>query len=150
MFKKLVLSTALASVLMVGCTTTTPSSTAIHEVQNTPVKPVKLVVPMTKIKPASNVKPKPPATLSPVVSMKGQDRAKLLACVDLVKHNIMRPDTIQPNLSKIKITTNKKRMTTVKMPFSALSMKNEGRDDFMVATCKFPKTGEGSVTMASI
>lgn len=149
MFEKAILVT-VASLLTIGCGTASPDANRIHAVQNLPVEPPKSVVPMVRVTPSAAAKVRPPATMSPVVVMEGQDRAKLLACIDLAKPDLVRPDTIEPNLSKTKITTNSKGVTTVKMPFSALNVNNQSRDDFMMATCKFTKAGKGSISVVDI
>ena len=149
MFKKIIFVTAV-SLLTIGCGTTSPNANGIHAVKNLPVEPPNSVVSMVRVMPSAATKVLPPATMSPVVVMEGQDRAKLLACIDLAKPDLVRPDTINPNLSKTKITTDSKGATTVKMPFSALNVNNEGRDDFIMATCKFTKAGKGSISVVDI
>lgn len=149
MFKRIALLTVVTSLLTVGCATT-PSAVVTHSVQNLPVEPAKSVVPMVRITPSNAVKTRAPTTISPSVAISGHDRANILACVELAKPDLVRPDTIQPNLSKTKVTTNSKGITTVKMPFSVLNVKNEGRDNFIMATCKFTKAGKGTILLEGI
>lgn len=135
MLKKALLLSAITSLLTAGCTTTALSDNDTNTLQRVVVMQPSSV-PLTKISPAATFTPK--------------QRALVFACIDLAKPDLVRPDTISPNLSKTKVTTDTKGVTTVKMPFSALNVNNVGKDYFKQATCEFTKSGKGTIYIKGI
>lgn len=145
MYKKITLLAALASFLTVGCATT-QSSDAVA-VPEKPVIAAAVMTPATKTtKPTSYSQPM--VKLSPAQSIGNADRKAILACIDLIKPEVVRPTTIKPDIAKTKITRTANGDTTVKMPFTVLN--GFGEDEPILATCVFNKLNAGSVTLADI
>lgn len=138
MLKKIALIGALAS-LTVGCATTSADEVNVHEKTG-------VTAPMVKLTPSTKVLPL--VKLTPAIAISAADRASVLACIELVKPEVVRPTTINPDLVKTKIVVDGKNNTVVKMPFTVLNGFN--KDEPILATCTFTQSGKGVVELADI
>ena len=146
MFKKIVLLTAISSLLTVGCATTqTPKAAGV------PVKYDRVVV----VSPTANTNPtkqspakQPMVKLVPATAVSTTDRQAILSCIELIKPRVVRPLSIKPDLTKTEIERGDDGSTLVKMPFTVTN--NFDEPALILAACWSDSDGNIQLELADM
>ena len=144
MFKKILLLTAVSSLLTVGCATANDSAV-------TPVKYDRVVV----VSPTANATPtkqsptnQPMVKLVPATAISTTDQQAILSCIELIKPRVVRPLSIKPDLTKTEIERGDDGSTLVKMPFTVTN--NFDEPELILAACWSDSDGNIQLELADM